>query len=78
MARVRVSTTVDSDLLGRAREVLAGSNDSVVLDEALRALLVRQRAAEIDLSYRAYDDQPLDDPDEWGDLAAFREAAAGS
>ena len=78
MARVRVSTTVDSDLLGQAREALAGSNDSVVLDEALRALLARHRAAEIDLAYKAYDDHPLDEPDEWGDLAAFREAAAKS
>lgn len=78
MARVRVSTTVDSDLLGQAREALAGSNDSVVLDEALRALLARRRAAEIDLSYKAYDDHPLDEPDEWGDLSAFREAAAKS
>jgi hypothetical protein len=27
--------------------------------------------------YSAYDDQPLGEPDEWGDLASFR-AAAGS
>ena len=78
MVRVRVNTTVDSDLLGRAREALAGSNYSTVLDEALRALLARHRAAEVDLAYAAYDDHPLDEPDEWGDLTAFREAAATS
>lgn len=78
MARVRVSTTVDSSLLDRARKALAGSNDASVLDEALRALLARHRTAEIDLAYAAYDDDPLDEPDEWGDLAAFREAAARS
>jgi hypothetical protein len=71
-----VSTTVDSDLLGRAREALSGSNDSAVLDEALRALLARHRAAEVDLANAAYNDHPLDEPDEWGDLAASREAAA--
>ena len=78
MARVRVSTTVDGELLGRAREALAGSTDAALLDEALRALLARRRAAEIDLAYAAYDDHPIDEPDEWGDLAAFREAAAKS
>ena len=31
----------------------------------------------IDRSYAAYDEMPLDEPDEWGDLASFR-AAAGS
>jgi hypothetical protein len=25
-----------------------------------------------------YDDHPLDEPDEWGDLASFRRAAAAS
>lgn len=49
-----------------------------MLDEALRALLARHRASDIDLAYSAYDDHPLDERDEWGDLAAFREAAATS
>jgi hypothetical protein len=49
-----------------------------LLDEALRALLARHRAGEIDPAYGAYDDHPLDEPGEWGDLAAFREAAATS
>lgn len=38
----------------------------------------RHRAAEIDASYRAYDKHPIDERDEWGDLASFREAAAAS
>jgi hypothetical protein len=41
-------------------------------------LLLRHRAAEVDASYTAYDEHPLDEPDEWGDLASFRRAAAAS
>lgn len=78
MARVRVSTTVDSGLLARAREAHSGTTDAGLLDEALRALLAQHRAAEIDLAYEAYDDHPLDEADEWGDLASFREAAGTS
>ena len=44
----------------------------------LEALLARHRAGEIDAGYRAYDAHPLDEPDEWGGLASFREAAASS
>jgi hypothetical protein len=40
--------------------------------------LDRHRAAEVDASYAAYDDHPLDEPDEWGDLASFRRAAGAS
>ena len=29
------------------------------------------RKADIDAAYEAYDRHPLDEPDEWGDLAAF-------
>lgn len=78
MTRVRVSTTVDSELLARAREVHDGSTDAGLLDEALRALLGRHRSSQIDLAYASYDDHPLDEPDEWGDLASFREAAGAS
>jgi len=46
------------------------------LDEALAALLARHRGAEIDRSYAVYDEHPLDEPDDWGDLASFRERAA--
>lgn len=51
-------------------------NDATLLDEALMALLANHKEAEIDAAYAAYDDQPLDRPDEWGDLASFRSAAA--
>lgn len=78
MNRTRLSTTVDAELLDEARRVVGGSTDAAVIDEALRALLVRHRAAEVDASYAAYDVHPLDEPDEWGDLASFREAAAAS
>ena len=78
MPRVRVSTTVDEALLDEARRLLSGSNDATVLDEALAALLARHRAAEINAAYAAYDEHPINEDDEWGDLASFREAAGSS
>jgi hypothetical protein len=78
MSRVRVSTTVDGELLARARGLGLGPTDAALIDEALHALLAQHRASEIDASYRAYDEHPLDEPDEWGDLASFRAAAAES
>lgn len=77
MARARISTTVDRALLESARRARTGTSDAELIDEALTALLARDRAAEIDASYAAaYADHPLDEPDEWGDLASFREAAS--
>ncbi|MCH7668575.1 MAG: antitoxin MazE5 [Acidobacteria bacterium] len=78
MARIRVSTTVDEELLSDARELRLGLNDAALLDEALAALLAVHRATQIDAAYAAYDRQPLDQADEWGDLVSFRDAAAGS
>ena len=78
MSRVRVSTTVDGQLLAQARGMHGGTTDAALLDEALRALLARHRAGEIDAAYQVYDEHPLDEPDEWGDLASFRQAAAAS
>lgn len=78
MNRVRLSTTVDAELLGQARRLGSGSNDAAPIDAALEALIVRHRAVEIDASYAAYDKHPLDEPDDWGDLASFRRAAAAS
>jgi len=78
MARVRVSTTVDEQLLTSARRSRVGVADSVLIDEALAALLEQNRAAEVDEAYSAYDEHPLDEADEWGDLASFRQAAAAS
>jgi hypothetical protein len=78
MSRARLSTTVDGALLEQARRLRSGVTDAVLIDEALSALLARHRAAEVDASYAAYDEHPLDEPDEWGDLASFRRAAAAS
>jgi hypothetical protein len=73
-----VSTTVDDALLTEARELRAGGTDASLLDEALAALLRQHRAGKVDADYAAYDEHPLDEADEWGDLASFREAAAAS
>jgi hypothetical protein len=78
MARTRLSTTVDAALLENARRLRAELTDAALIDEALEAFLAQHRAAETDASYAAYDRQPLDDPDAWGDLASFRRAAAAS
>jgi hypothetical protein len=78
MARTRISTTVDAELLASARRSRSGILDSALIDEALAALLARQRATEIDAAYVAYDAHPLDEGDEWGDLASFRAAAGAS
>jgi hypothetical protein len=78
MNRIRLSTTVDAGLLSSARDVRAGITDAALIDEALGALLARHRSAELDASYAAYDKYPIDEPDEWGDLASWRQAAGGS
>ena len=78
MSRTRLSTTVDADLLGEARRLTAGTNDATMVDAALTALIARHRRAEVDASYGAYDDHPIDEPDEWGDLESFRRAASAS
>ncbi|WP_281244749.1 hypothetical protein [Geodermatophilus poikilotrophus] len=48
------------------------------LDEALRALVARYRSAEVEASYTAYAEHPLNEPDEWGALASLSEAAGRS
>lgn len=78
MARTRISTTVDDALLRTVRRARAGLSDSAILDEALEALLARHRAAAVDAAYAAYEEHPLDEPDEWGDLDSFRDAAGRS
>jgi hypothetical protein len=78
MTRIRLSTTVDAKLLGCARGVRAGITDAALIDEALGALLARHRSAEVDASYAAYDEHPVDERDEWGDLASWRRAAGAS
>lgn len=75
MARMRLSTTVDQGLLEHARRAFSTATDAELIDEALAALLARLRASQIDATYAtAYTDHPLDEPDEWGDLASFRDA----
>jgi len=78
MTRTRVSTTVDEERLANARRLRPNVPDAALLDEALEALIARHRTAEIDASYAAYDEHPLDEADEWGDLGSFRESAAAS
>lgn len=78
MTRVRLSTTVDSDLLAEARRLRSQSNDSMLLEEALRSLVARNRSVEIDAAYGSYDLYPIDSHDEWGSLGEFRNAAAAS
>ena len=73
-----MSTTVDGQLLAEARAVRVGLNDAALFDAALTALIRSNRTAAIDSSYAAYDQHPLDEHDEWGDLASFRDAAAAS
>ena len=78
MTRTRLSTTVDQELLDSARALRPDTSDAALVDEALKALLRRHRSAEVDASYAAYDEHPLDERDEWGDLASFRRLAAAS
>ena len=78
MNRIRVSTTVDAQLIQDARSLRRGGTDASLLDEALRALLEQHRSVEIDASYAAYDLHPVSEPDAWGDLASWRAAAGAS
>jgi len=78
MARVRISTTVDEQLLRQARSVRSNLPDSVVIDAALAALVATHRETELDAAYGAYDLHPIDERDQWGDLASFRRAAGAS
>lgn len=77
MAKVRVSTTVDAELLARARRLHAGQTDASMLEAALEALLREHREAAVDRAYlQAYREHPVEAGDEWGDLASFLDAAA--
>lgn len=79
MTRGRLSTTVDGILLAQARALHTGVTDAaLVVDRALAALISHYRSDEVDGSYAAYDEHPLGEPDEWGDLDTFRQAAAAS
>ena len=76
MAKLRLSTTVDEELLTRARGLCPECTDASMIEDALEALLKAHRRAEIeDQDRRAYAEHPFDEPDEWGDLASWGEAA---
>ena len=73
MPRVRVSTTVDAELLREARAAHGPGTDASVVEAALTAYLRAHRSAEIDNAYAvAYASQPLDTSDAWGDLASWQ------
>ncbi len=75
MPRVRVSTTVDAELLREARAAHGPGTDASVVEAALTAYLRAHRSAEIDNAYAvAYASQPLDTSDAWGDLASWQRA----
>ena len=70
---------MDAVLLKEARNRGAGSNDAELIDAALAALLDRYRRTELDRAYSAaYDEHPINEPDEWGDLSSFRDAASAT
>jgi hypothetical protein len=77
MARIRISTTVDADVLEEARRVHGGTTDAALVEDALRLVLAQRRRAEIDAAYETgYAAHPIDEPDEWGDLASWAAAVA--
>lgn len=78
MSRVPIVTTVSGELLGRARDVLPYLDDASLFDLALAAVRVVYRAVEVDRSYEAYDDLPLDTEDAWGNPADFLDAVGAA
>ena len=74
--KVRISTTVDETLLAEARACCGQAKDASVLEQALTALVTAHRAAEIDQRIDiAYRELPIEQPDDWGDLDSFLDAA---
>lgn len=70
---------MDSVLLDDARHTGAGANDAELIDAALAALLRQYRRVQVDEAYEAgYAERPIDEPDDWGDLASFRDAAGAT
>ena len=78
MSRVPIVTTVSEELLGRARDVLPDFDDASLFDRALAVVGVVYRAIEVDRSYEAYDNLPLDTEDEWGNPADFLDAVGSA
>ena len=79
MPCAQISTTVDSQLLAKARGTGSWSSDARMVYSALAALLTAYRSAEVDRAYAAaYGEHPIDEPDQWGDLASFRDAGSAT
>lgn len=79
MSRVRVSTTVDRDLLAEARELHGGQTDSSLVEAGLAALVRQYRHEQVAQMYAdAYEQHPADKVDDWGDLGTFLDAAGRS
>lgn len=77
MKRTRISTTVSTERIDRARQLAEWGSDAELIDAALAALLSRHRDAEVDAAYvKGYAASPAEEVDEWGDLSSFRAAAA--
>jgi hypothetical protein len=69
-----------ADIGARLPAIIDGM-DPIKPGEVLKeksALAARNRASEIDAAYVAYDEFPIDEPDEWGSLAAFCAGVAPS
>ena len=79
MSRVKLSTTVDEELLSEARRLHEGMADSALV-EAGRAALVRELRDEplARLYAEAYKRYPADEPDDWGDVRTLLDADGGS
>ena len=75
MRDVRSPITVDEALLAEARKLRPNHSDEDIVDDALRASISTKRREATDLEYSAYDRQPLSEPDAWGDLESFLNAA---
>ncbi len=71
---ISISTTVDDDLLGRARSPKPTLSDSELIEAALRALSGRVREARIHTVNSSFDESPIESFGEWGDLASFQVA----
>lgn len=78
MARIRISTTVDDDLITRARRAHGAGTDSSLLEAALEALLREYRATEINQRYEQGYAQDQPSEDDWGDVTTFLDAAGKS
>lgn len=78
MSKIRISTTVEPELMQRARACCGGAKDATVIEQALIALIADHRAAEIDHQLDlGYAQIEYERPDAWGDLPGFLDALNG-